>query len=279
MTLRFRLLALLCVLLMACAFAQTTAEPTSEDAKPAVTAEYRPEAKEAAKPAEKTVSLGRVAQATLLTRVYSKPSTRSRVYYSVHPREYLVVKDYKKGSPWKLVLLQNMKYGFAKGDSMALLAYEYKVPASAMQNTMARIPRSTSLSSRSADGTRAAVANYALAFNGTPYVWGGNDLNNGIDCSGFIKQLYGAVGINLPRTAAQQVLVGTPVRRFQDLKAGDRLYFWDYKRNMVGHTGIFLGVARDGGYYFSHSSSTHGGVATDDLRNPKWLKLLVAARR
>src|SRR3569832_1606312 len=86
-----------------------------------------------AKPEEKTVSLGRVAQAVALTRVYSRPSTRAHVYYSVQPKEYLVVRDYKKGSPWKQVLLQNMYYGFAQVDTMSVLAYDYKVPATSVE--------------------------------------------------------------------------------------------------------------------------------------------------
>ena len=57
-------------------------------------------------------------------------------------------------------------------------------------------------------------------------------------------------------------------------KAGDRLYFWDSKRGIVGHTGIYLGKG-----YFEHSSRTHRGVDTDYLGDPKWMRILVAARR
>ena len=229
-----------------------------------------------AKPDQQMVSLGRVAQATLLTKVYSKPSTRSHVYYSVQPREYLVVRDYKKDSPWKQVLLKNMHYGYAQVASMTVLAYDYKVPVSSVQQ-YAEIPqpRAIALSSRSSDSLRAAVADYAVEFKGkTPYVWGGTNLAAGADCSGFVKQLYGAIGVNLPRTAAQQVNVGVPVKRLEDLQKGDRLYFWDFNRNCVGHTGIYLGKG-----YFVHSSRTHQGVDTDYLGAPKWMRLLVAARR
>ena len=76
---------------------------------------------------EKKVSLGRVAQATALTKVYSRPSTRAHIFYSVHPAEYLVVKDYKKDSPWKLVLMKNGTYAYARTEGMKILDYEYKV--------------------------------------------------------------------------------------------------------------------------------------------------------
>lgn len=220
----------------------------------------------------KMVSLGRVAQAKALTKIYARPSMRSHVYYSVQPNEYLVVRDYKKDSPYKLVLLKNMAFGYALTDSMNVLNYEYKVPEASAPLAMA--PRPTSLSSRGGANLRAAVAQYSLNFKGTPYVWGGNNLTGGIDCSGFVKQLYGQIGLNLPRTAAEQVNVGAPVTRLQDLQPGDRLYFWDSKRGIVGHTGIYLGKG-----YFEHSSRTHRGVDTDYLGDPKWMRILVAARR
>ncbi|MCG9894787.1 MAG: C40 family peptidase, partial [Fimbriimonadaceae bacterium] len=114
---------------------------------------------------------------------------------------------------------------------------------------------------------------------GTRYVWGGNSLTGGIDCSGFVKELYEGIGVNLPRTAREQARVGKPIERLEDLRAGDRLYFWDRRRGYIGHTGIFLGYHPDGGAYFIHSSSNNRGVATDDLRNPKWRNILVGARR
>jgi cell wall-associated NlpC family hydrolase len=129
------------------------------------------------------------------------------------------------------------------------------------------------VASRGGDA-RSKMADYSLKFQGTPYVWGGNDELNGIDCSGFVKKMYGKIGLSLPRTAAEQALVGKPIYNLEDLQKGDRLYFWDKKRGKIGHTGIYLG---DGN--FVHSSSGRGGVATDYLGSDRWLKILVAARR
>jgi len=196
-----------------------------------------------------------------------------------HAQEYLVVKDYKKDNPWKLVLMKNGTYAYARSEQMKVLDYEYMVPESQM---VAIQPRSSTLTSRGAtrfsgrgsSDLRAEVADYALNFKGTPYVWGGNSLTNGIDCSGFVKQLYGQIGLDLPRTAAEQVNVGKPIHRLEDLQKGDRLYFWDYNRGCVGHTGIYIGNGN-----FVHSSMTHKGVDTDYLGEKKWMRLLVAARR
>lgn len=233
-------------------------------------------------PAKRKVSLGRVAQAKSATKIYERPSTRARALYTVAPTETLVVQDYKAGSPWKKVLMSNFRYGYARASTIDVMSYDYLVDADSVPKpeAVATTRARSTLTSRSGGRTlgnadvRARLAKYSENFAGTPYVWGGNDLMNGIDCSGFVKQLYGKIGVSLPRTAAQQVNVGRPITRLEDLRAGDRLYFWDYKRNLVGHTGIY-----SGGGYFVHSSSTHKGVAKDYLGNPKWMRLLVAARR
>lgn len=44
-----------------------------------------------------------------------------------------------------------------------------------------------------------AVVEYAKQFLGNPYVYGGNSLTNGTDCSGFVKGVYAAFGVSLPR--------------------------------------------------------------------------------
>ena len=41
-----------------------------------------------------------------------------------------------------------------------------------------------------------AVVEYARRFLGTPYVWGGNSLTKGCDCSGFTKGVFAHFGIN-----------------------------------------------------------------------------------
>jgi cell wall-associated NlpC family hydrolase len=150
--------------------------------------------------------------------------------------------------------MSNNVYGYAKINNVAVLK---EVSDSDIANASAS-------RSRSSESSRAAAAQKGLKYIGTPYVWGGNDINNGIDCSGFVKKLYGDIGMNLPRQ---------PITRLENLRKGDRLYFWENKRNTIGHTGIYLGNG-----YFVHSSRGHNGVNTD-LLTEKWLKILVAARR
>lgn len=204
--------------------------------------------------------LGKLGQATSVAKIFAFANPESRVYYEVQPYEYLVVKTTRDPN-WNQVLMKTGQYGFIEAEAVAVLPYE--VSAKPAQ-------RSSEVGSRSAS----AVANYSMNFIGTPYVWGGNDPQRGIDCSGFVKKMYGSIGVNLPRTAAEQAMVGQPISRLENLQKGDRLYFWDKRRGKIGHTGIYLGNG-----YFVHSSSTHRGVATDYLGEAKWRRILVAAKR
>ena len=209
------------------------------------------------------VVLGKLGQSLGKSAIYSRASTHSHVYYHVKPFEYLVLQTAKNPVYYR-VLLQNGANGYVPTDQVAKLPYDVTADRSA--------PTARDFGSM-ASRSRAAAAQYSLAFKGTPYKWGGNDPKNGIDCSAFVKYLYGQIGLNLPRTAAQQVNVGKRISRLEELLPGDRLYFWSSKRSMIGHTGIYLGNG-----YFCHSSSNHHGVNTDYLTQ-KWLSILVAARR
>lgn len=64
------------------------------------------------------------------------------------------------------------------------------------------------------------VIDCAVRFLGTKYVWGGNDLRNGIDCSGFTKEIYAMFGIDLPRHSSAQAKFGEEVA-YEDARAGD----------------------------------------------------------
>ncbi|MCO5297740.1 MAG: NlpC/P60 family protein [Fimbriimonadaceae bacterium] len=213
-------------------------------------------------PAGSVRVLGRLGQALEPVSIFANADKNSPVYYQAKKFEYLVIQDFKFPQ-WRKVLLQNGKFGYVPSELVAALPYEV---------TMDRTSPRMGLSSRSAAAS--AVANQSLRYTGTPYKAGGNDLDRGVDSSGFVKLLFRQVGVDLPRTAAEQVKVGEPVTKLEDLEPGDRLYFWDAKSGNVGHTGIYVGNG-----YFSHASETKREVCQDYLGDKKWLETLVAARR
>jgi cell wall-associated NlpC family hydrolase len=63
----------------------------------------------------------------------------------------------------------------------------------------------------------------AESFIGVPYLWGGTSAL-GIDCSGFVQQVYRLNGVALPRDADQQAMLG---RKVDEARAGDLMFFGD----------------------------------------------------
>ena len=72
---------------------------------------------------------------------------------------------------------------------------------------------------------------------GTPYVFGGSK-PGGFDCSGLVQWTYGQLGVELPRTAAEQGRTGVEVTADQ-AQPGDLVYF-DHA-GPVDHIGIYNG--------------------------------------
>lgn len=92
-----------------------------------------------------------------------------------------------------------------------------------------------------ASGQAATIINWAKQFVGTPYVWGGNSLSSGVDCSGLVQQVFRHFGVDLPRLASQQANSGTRVALNQ-MKPGD-LVAWDDNPAQPGadHIAIYVG--------------------------------------
>ena len=118
-----------------------------------------------------------------------------------------------------------------------------------------------------------AFMNEAYKYLGVPYVWGGNTYN-GIDCSGFVKNVYDALGFPLPRLGSDQMAYGVPVPAEQ-LQPGDRLYFTPRTERLgVHHTGLYVGNG-----YFIHASSGKHQVTVSRLSESYYRKNFVCARR
>lgn len=91
-------------------------------------------------------------------------------------------------------------------------------------------------------GLRTALVDTAQQYIGLPYVWGGENLSKGVDCSGLVQAVYKKLGINLPRTADEQSHVGTRTS-ISNLQAGDLVAWQGGWRgpNYVGHIAIYKG--------------------------------------
>lgn len=109
---------------------------------------------------------------------------------------------------------------------------------------------------------------YAVKFLGNPYVFGGEDLYNGIDCSGFTMRVYQTIGVNLPHFAQSQQRYGIEVPFGQE-KAGDLVFFGTSLYNIT-HVGI-----ADGYGNMVHASSPRVGIIISPIRNPISIKRIV----
>lgn len=82
------------------------------------------------------------------------------------------------------------------------------------------------------------ILNIGIDYLNTAYVWGGKSIF-GIDCSGFVQQVYKMLGWLLPRDAYQQALVGESVGFLEEVQMGD-LAFFDNEVGNITHVGILL---------------------------------------
>lgn len=110
------------------------------------------------------------------------------------------------------------------------------------------------------DAQREAVVQAALGKLGLPYIYGGNDPDVGLDCSGLTQYAYKQIGVDLPRTAQGQYdlvdSLGNMVTDPSQLRRGDLVFYgrWvtttvtdengvehEVKKAIITHVTIYLG--------------------------------------
>jgi peptidoglycan endopeptidase LytF len=116
------------------------------------------------------------------------------------------------------------------------------------------------------------LVKYAKLFVGTPYQWGGTNLSTGVDCSGFVQDIFAKFHIELPRTSSEQFNVGKPVP-LADIKPGDLLFFQTYAGTYPSHVGIYIGDNK-----FISALNQNTGVVISPL-DGYFLNRFVGARR
>jgi peptidoglycan endopeptidase LytE len=119
---------------------------------------------------------------------------------------------------------------------------------------------------------RDQIVELALSFQGIPYKRGGMSFN-GIDCSGLVSLIFKSFGIDVPRTAREQFLMGEPVE-MEELKPGDLLFFFTQRTSLPGHVGIYVGNS-----LFVHASRSLRRVVVSSLEESYFIKRLAGIRR
>ncbi len=113
----------------------------------------------------------------------------------------------------------------------------------------------------------------AMGFLGVPYRRGGNTVETGFDCSGFVRAMYQqTVGLILPRKAEQQAAATEKIER-ADLQPGD-LVFFNTMRRAFSHVGIYIGEGK-----FIHSPKPGSEVRVENMGVAYWSRRFDGARR
>ena len=112
-----------------------------------------------------------------------------------------------------------------------------------------------------------SLVNYALQFVGNPYSYGGSDLYNGTDCSGFTMRIFENFGYSLPHQADSQSYLGSYVS-LDSLEPGD-LIFYGYD-GYICHVAIYIGNGK-----IVHAATSSQGIVTSDYQ----IMPIITARR
>jgi cell wall-associated NlpC family hydrolase len=129
------------------------------------------------------------------------------------------------------------------------------------------------LQEKAAASPQAAKAlEVALKQRGVDYRPGGDNPNQGFDCSGLVNFSYQAAGVQLPRDSRSMYSVTTRVTS-SDLRPGD-LVFFRQRSSTISHVGLYVGSGQ-----FVHAPSSGKDVEITSLGDAYWKKRYVGAGR
>lgn len=143
-----------------------------------------------------------------------------------------------------------------------------KIKAAKFEEEIRQVSQSEEFKAEPPQGRLITIAKKMLDI---PYKFGGST-TLGIDCSAYVKKVYGLLDIELPRTAREQFKTGEAVEK-EELSAGDLVFFRTYAA-FPSHVGIYIG-----NNLFIHASSMAKKVTIDSLDTPYYVKRFIGAKR
>ena len=150
----------------------------------------------------------------------------------------------------------------AETDSLIRVSPKYnKAFYKSNQTTQASLVRAGTASMATASADRQEILTYGRQFIGNPYVWGGESLTEGTDCSGFTQQIYAKFGISLPRCSYEQAEAGEKIP-LSEAKPGDLVFY--SRDGVVYHVMLWEGDGR-----ILHASSSTTGIIESNVNMDK----------
>jgi peptidoglycan DL-endopeptidase CwlO len=107
---------------------------------------------------------------------------------------------------------------------------------------------------------RNEIITYAQKFVGNPYVWGGESLTRGADCSGFVQAIYADFGYSIPRVSRDQASSAGKRVNESDMLPGD-LVFYANSRGTVNHVAMYIGNGK-----IVHAANSRQGIIRSNVR-------------
>lgn len=191
-----------------------------------------------AAPAEKIIAVP-----TTVVNLRQDASTASNIIQKVGTTTLLTVQS--TDSEWAKVTTSDNKQGY--------IAKEYLTIGK--ESDKDQLLKDSAKETVSTSNKGADVISYAKQFLGNPYVYGGNSLTNGVDCSGFTSQIFKNYGVSLSRSSAAQYASNGVHVDPSDVRVGD-LLFYGHGGN-VSHVGIYMGNDQ-----IIHASTAKTGITT-----------------
>ena len=183
-------------------------------------------------------------------RVREKASTDSKILTNIFKGEELVVLS--STDEWVKVEINNYTGYVAK----EYVNFSFSLPkATAIETKTSSDSGSGSNGGNSS--VRGSIVSTASKYLGNRYVYGGNSLTNGIDCSGFTQQIFAKYGYSLPRTSRAQANCGTAISASQ-AKAGDLVFYGT--SSGINHVAICIGGGK-----IIHASNPRSGIKISNM--------------
>ncbi|MDD5131647.1 MAG: NlpC/P60 family protein [bacterium] len=208
---------------------------------------------------------------------------KTKVYYKVKNGDnlFLIAKKFRT-SEKRLMSLNGLKSDLIRDGQKLLVGFREKVieipyiDENRIREEIASLKENLIADEESSAETSQAVeqkiVEIALRYLGLPYKYGGESLW-GIDCSAFVRRVWGFFGLDLPRTSREQFTIGEKTS-ISDLKPGDLVFFHKQGRKPVSHVGIYIGDSK-----FVHASGIDHKVTIGDLTQDYYRRCYKGARR
>ena len=116
-----------------------------------------------------------------------------------------------------------------------------------------------------------AVAELAIGMVGARYRYGGDNPNEGFDCSGLVYYAYTQAGFRVPRTSREQFRAAHKIA-LDEAGPGDLMFFQDQAK--LSHVAIYLGDRQ-----FVHAPANGQRVTVASIDSPYYQQHLVAVGR